>query len=119
LRKKRVKQKKRDSEEEAAQHKTPIMDANQETIEVNWDEIDKRYEEIPTSKLTAPYPSPPIAPSSIAKYEEDSTAFSGSVRQHKDTSPLSHNSVIVSHRPNTIDELSHQPIILKPDGANA
>jgi hypothetical protein len=94
-----------------------MTDTKHETIEVNWDEIDKQYQEVPISKLTASYPSPPVAPSLITKYEDESSTSSGTAVHYKNVSPLSHNT-IVSHPPHTIDEVSHQPLILKPDGAN-
>jgi hypothetical protein len=105
-------------------------------MEVNWDEIDKQYVEIPT-KLTAPFPSPPFdnaTPPSTMRHENESVTVFGNnngptaLNDHTSTqsgsivhtttahiSPFTQNAV--SHAPNSFDEV-RQPYISKPDGAN-
>jgi hypothetical protein len=108
-------------EQAVTEHNTATINPNHEPNEVNWDDIDKQYTEIPGSKLTKGFHATSImnAPSnSFSREENMSSTIIGNTNQHHNTSPLTHSSN-VSYPPNAVDEVQRQPFILKPDGANS
>jgi hypothetical protein len=119
LRKKRAEQQQK--EQTSAQYHTTSIDPNSEPMEVNWDEIEKQYSEIPGSKLTESFHTAQVvnAPrSSFSREGNTPTTIISSVEQGYNTSPFTHNSN-VSYPPNAVEQVQHQPFILKPDGGHS
>lgn len=96
-----------------------------ETIEVNWDEIDRQYTEIPTpSKFTETSPSSSYVKnnhhSAVVRDEDKSTTFGNNSSSNGSTVPNGSPilpDVAEAHTANSFD-LVRQQYVTKPDSGN-
>lgn len=124
------------------QQRTASIIDNQEPVEVDWDEIEKHYSEMPPGKLTltsptaaAIIPSSPIKeqdqttpivpvaviiPSSpISDQDETTTIFESSAVRPSSNSINNHMGTLRSPPPDAIDETSPKLNTVKPDGGDS
>lgn len=89
-------------------------------MEVNWDEIDKKYVEVATNPVSKYRSSSHFTYS--PRLADESTTFTEGSTITNSTSPVLPNHNTIAQRPDAIDEISsynvnHDTGLQKPDGA--